>query len=52
MTGNLIEEYPADFMATWEGCGHLDCLPKCKLGDNNHYHCERLAVALSEYYRA
>lgn len=45
---NLAEEHPAEFMAVWEGCDRLDCLPKCwiKMQDG---HCERLERALADH---
>lgn len=49
--GNLIEKLPADFMQIWEGCSHLDCLPKCRHGLEDG-HCERLALAFGQYQAA
>jgi len=48
MPGNLTQELPSDFLDSWGGCSHLDCLPKCWHGLEDG-HCERLAKALGEY---
>lgn len=44
MKDNLTRQYPKDFMATWAGCTHLDCLPECRHGLESGY-CERLQRA-------
>lgn len=41
-TGNLYQEYPADFMAQWDGCQHLDCMKECNLATG---FCARLQIA-------
>lgn len=44
--GNLTHEYPPAAFVGWEGCSHLDCLPKCETFQNGH--CERLAQLLKK----
>lgn len=48
MTGNLTRDLPADFLATWGGCSHLDCLPECVIRLEGG-HCERLGRALKAW---
>lgn len=45
---NLTMEYPADFLAIWDGCADKDCLPQCTIGLEGGF-CERLMRAFSEY---
>jgi hypothetical protein len=51
MKDNLTIEYPPDFLAGWDGCSHLDCLPQCRLGLESGY-CERIERAFSDYQGA
>lgn len=45
--GNLYKELPDDFLFNmWDGCAHLDCLPKCRTMQG---HCERMEIALNEW---
>ena len=48
LKNNLTKKYPDDFLAVWDGCAHLDCLPECRHGLGTGY-CERLERAFSEW---
>jgi len=50
-TDNLTIEYPPDFLAVWDGCQHLDCLPQCRVGLESGY-CERIELAFKKYQDA
>jgi hypothetical protein len=45
---NLTKEYPLEFLELWDGCGHLDCLPECRLGLETGY-CARIEKAFAEF---
>jgi len=45
---NLTKPYPQEFLEIWEGCGHLDCLPECRIGLENGY-CARIEKAFAEF---
>jgi hypothetical protein len=46
---NLTQDYPAEFLALWEGCSHVDCLPQCLLHSMDSGYCARLEAAYAEY---
>lgn len=43
MIGNLTKKYEPLVLDGWDGCSHLDCLPRCKFMNG---HCERLRLHL------
>lgn len=48
---NLTIPYPQEFLEIWDGCGHLDCLPDCRIGLENGY-CARIEKAFAEFNAA
>lgn len=48
---NLTKEYPLEFLEMWDGCGHLDCLPECRIGLETGY-CARIENAFAEFNAA